>query len=124
MFDYAIYGDSIFSPCDCFVEVVSNNTKDNIPPYMETVHRCGNSVRLKTGDIKIIFCHLKENSIKVKEDQKLKTGDFIGLVGNTGYSIEPHLHLQAFKKNIYGNYQVPIKFDGKILKMNDVVEVK
>ncbi len=34
--------------------------------------------------------------ISVKEGQKIKTGDIIGLSGNTGYSTGPHLHLSVY----------------------------
>ena len=34
--------------------------------------------------------------ISVKEGQKIKTGDIIGLSGNTGYSMGPHLHLSVY----------------------------
>ena len=120
--DYAIYGDTVVSPCDCIVTTVYDGIKDNIPPHMNTDHRGGNFVILQKGDIHIILCHMQNHSIVVKKGQQLKAGDTIGRVGNTGFSIEPHLHIQAYRKSIYDGDQVPIRFDGKILKMNDVVE--
>ncbi len=119
--DYSIYGDTVYSPCDCTVLDTGNGIEDNIPPKMETVHRGGNYVRLKNGDITILLAHLQINSIKVKKGQKLKAGTPIGLVGNTGFSIEPHLHIQAYKKEIYGRNQVAMRFNNRPLKINDIV---
>ncbi len=120
--DYAIYGDTIYSPCNCTVTTIADGFNDNIPPHMETVHRGGNLVRLKMDDIHILLCHMQMNSLFVKKGQQVKMGDPLGLVGNTGFSIEPHLHIQAYHKDIRGAEQVAILFDGKFLKLNDMVK--
>ncbi|MEZ5015008.1 MAG: M23 family metallopeptidase, partial [Chitinophagales bacterium] len=60
----------------------------------------------------------------VSNGQQLRTGDPIGLAGNTGFSIEPHVHIQAYRKSIYGKDQVPISFQGRVLRMNDRFTVK
>jgi len=44
-----------------------------------------------------IYSHLRCHGIKVKEGDKVKTGDLIGYSGNTGWSIKPHLHFMVFK---------------------------
>ena len=38
------------------------------------------------------FAHFKQHSIVVKQGQKLRTGELLGLCGNSGNSSEPHLH--------------------------------
>ena len=120
--DYAIYGDTVVSPCDAVVMGAFDGIEDNIPPVMNTDNRGGNHVVLRYAGVNIILCHMQLHSIMVKKGQHIKAGTPIGLVGNTGYSIEPHLHIQAFKKGIYSNQQVPIQFDGRFLKLNDVYE--
>lgn len=40
------------------------------------------------------YDHLAENSITVKAGDRVRQGQVIGSVGNTGYSSVPHLHLQ------------------------------
>ena len=50
-------------------------------------------IKHKSGPISTSsYCHLKENSIVVKKGQKVKKGDSIAVVGNTGYSFGAHLH--------------------------------
>ena len=39
------------------------------------------------------YCHLRDD-IPVKVGDKVKQGDVIGYVGNSGQSMEPHLHLE------------------------------
>ncbi len=38
------------------------------------------------------YAHLQPNSLKFKLGDTVKTGDIVGLLGNTGNSTAPHLH--------------------------------
>ncbi len=64
----------------------------------ETISKkpCGNGVRLDHGKGWITqYCHLRKNSVKVKKGQKVKAGDILGMVGNSGFAAFPHLHFQV-----------------------------
>jgi murein DD-endopeptidase MepM/ murein hydrolase activator NlpD len=59
-----------------------------------------------------IYAHMSK--IKVKEGQKVKHGDLLGLVGSTGRSTGPHLHYEV---TIDGKAVDPENFfDSKLLK--------
>jgi len=57
------------------------------------------------------YAHLKKNGARVKLNQIVKTGDLIGISGNTGYSSGPHLHFAVSKKFEDGFQNIPIKFN-------------
>jgi murein DD-endopeptidase MepM/ murein hydrolase activator NlpD len=58
----------------------------------------GNKVVVDHGfGYKTLYAHL--HTIGVKEGQKVKRGEVIGTVGNTGKSIGPHLHYEVRKNN-------------------------
>lgn len=55
----------------------------------------GNYIILKCGDVYPLFAHLRCGSLPVKAGDHVKTGDQLGEVGNSGMSIQPHLHFQV-----------------------------
>ena len=119
--DYTIYGDTIYSPCDGTIITYRDGVDENIPPTTNSKVRGGNHIVIKNGEVKILICHMQKNSIQPQKGDTVKTGEVIGLVGNTGFSIEPHLHIQAYQTFNGVNKMVPIRFNGRFLNMNDIV---
>lgn len=69
----------------------------------------GNVVRIKYNDgIVSEFMHLKNNSIIVKEGQKVSKGEMVATMGDTGLTTGPHLHVIIKDKN--GNRQNPLDY--------------
>lgn len=59
---------------------------------------CGNAVRIDHGGgWQTLYCHMKNGSITVKTGQQVQTGDVLGLVGLSGLTNVPHLHLGVLK---------------------------
>jgi hypothetical protein len=57
----------------------------------------GNHVMIKTDEGFIVFlAHVRNHSLTVMEGQRIKTGQLIGKVGNSGNSTAPHLHINLF----------------------------
>ena len=91
--DYYAFGKELFAPCDAEVVSVVDGISDNIPGQMNPIYVPGNTVVLKTSNQEyLFFCHFKQHSIQVKQDQKIKKGQLLGLCGNSGNSSEPHIH--------------------------------
>lgn len=96
---YKIYGSEIHSVADGVVtetkdgipQNVPNAEKHAVPITLETIG--GNHVIVDIGGGRFAFyAHMQPGSLRVKVGDRVKTGDVLGLVGNTGNSSEPHLH--------------------------------
>lgn len=61
----------------------------------------GNHIMIRTGDVFVLLCHLKQGSSKVRKGDVVKVGQHLGEVGNSGSSIQPHLHVQVMSNDQY-----------------------
>lgn len=91
--DYYAFGKELIAPCNAEVVLSVDGIKDNIPGELNPIYIPGNTVVLKTKNNEFLFfAHFKQNSIVVKQGQKVKQGELLGLCGNSGNSSEAHLH--------------------------------
>jgi len=91
--DYLAFGREILAPADGKVTDVINGVRDNVPGSMNPYSALGNAVFIRHREYEVsVLAHLKLDSITVKVGDKVKTGQKIGLCGNSGNSSEPHLH--------------------------------
>ena len=85
----------------------------------------GNNVLIDHGyGYKTRYAHL--HTIKVKKGEKVKRGQEIGTMGNTGKSTAPHLHYEVIKNNktvnpinFFYNDITPEEYD-KILELSQL----
>ncbi|MCG6873626.1 MAG: M23 family metallopeptidase [Betaproteobacteria bacterium] len=55
----------------------------------------GNYVVLQCGNVYPLLAHLRCGSVRVNVGDHVRVGDEVGEVGNSGSSIQPHLHFQV-----------------------------
>ncbi len=92
--NYFVFGKDIIAPCNATVASVIRGVKDNVPGKLNPKQLTGNTIVLKINKNEyLLFAHLKENSILVKEGQQVKQGELMAKCGNSGNTSEPHLHL-------------------------------
>lgn len=64
----------------------------------------GNYVEIKHDDSMTTLCaHLKYGSVTVSPGQRVKQGDLIGRMGNTGRADGNHVHYELFINNVKSN---------------------
>lgn len=55
---------------------------------------CGNAVRIDHGDgWQTLYCHLKRGSVIVSQGDSVEAGDPVGMVGLSGLTNIPHVHI-------------------------------
>jgi hypothetical protein len=87
----AVANGTVVEVKDSIPENVPGINSRAVPITLETVG--GNHVVIDIGGGHYAFyAHLKPGSLRVKLGDKVKRGQVVGLVGNTGNSTEPHLH--------------------------------
>ena len=79
------------------------------------------------GGVLVLYGHLRKGSAKVKQGQRVKAGQELARVGNSGASGMPHLHftfLDAAYFSIRGRYRCKMKRAGRVetLDGQDLVE--
>ncbi|TDB97441.1 M23 family metallopeptidase [Actinomadura sp. 7K534] len=59
----------------------------------------GNSVVLDLGDgVYAFLAHMRRGSVRVRKGDRVRAGDVLGEVGNSGNSSEPHLHFHLMDR--------------------------
>lgn len=100
--NYPSYGKNIYAALDGIVDLVVEGITDNQVGFTSNLNAV-NLVRLKhivNGmTYYTLYVHLMHDSIVVKKGDKVKAGDIIGKVGNSGFSFGPHLHFSVMDEN-------------------------
>ena len=109
---YSIFGAEVVSPCDGVVGCAQDGFPDFPPPERDPEHRAGNYIALESRGATIYFAHLQQGSVRVRAGDHVHTGQVLGLVGNSGNTTEPHLHIHAeeggYPGHFSGNPGIPI----------------
>ena len=97
---YTIYRKEVLAVADATVastiEGLPNQTPGKMPENIAIEEADGNSVILDLGSGKYaLYAHLDPGSVRVHKGDTVKRGQVIGLVGNTGNSLAPHLHFHV-----------------------------
>ena len=95
---YAAYGAEALAVGDGVVTEVKDGIRENVPEQdpavpitLETV--AGNHVIVDPGGGAFgMWAHLQPGSVRVKVGERVRRGQVLALVGNSGNSSEPHLH--------------------------------
>jgi phage tail protein X len=120
---YHAYGSEALAVAEGIVAAMKDSIPENVPGAnsravpitLETVG--GNHVILDLGQGRYAFyAHLQPGSLRVKLGERVKRGQVLGLVGNSGNSTEPHLHFHlADAPSPLGSEGIPYRYDAFVL---------
>ena len=97
---YTIYGQEAIAAADGTVVKVIDGLPEQepgeFPQGISPEEADGNSVILDLGGGNYaLYAHFQPGSVRVKEGDRVRRGDVLALVGNSGNSLAPHLHFHV-----------------------------
>ena len=116
---YHAYGASVLAVSNGIVSSIKDGIPENAPGddsraiEITPDNVAGNYVSVDSGDGRYSFyAHLQPGSLRVEPGAKVRQGDVLGLLGNSGNSTEPHLHFHiGDADSLLGAEGLPYVFD-------------
>ena len=109
--DYYCFGESVLSPINGYVIALRGDLVDNIIGEVDRINNWGNYIIIKSDyGYFVEISHLMQNSINVKIGDYVYQGQVIAKCGNSGYSPEPHIHIQVQKYGVLGSETISFLF--------------
>lgn len=109
--DYYCYGMPVLSPVRGYVVRVVNHLPDNLVGSVNGQSNWGNLVILyDPRGFHVEISHFAFGSIQVREGEWVERGAVLGRCGNSGYSPQPHIHIQVQATATPGDATIPFSF--------------
>jgi murein DD-endopeptidase MepM/ murein hydrolase activator NlpD len=111
--NYYAFGLPVVAPAAGTVVDMLDSLPDNIPPEVNKKKPWGNYIVIDHGNgLYSELSHLRRHGCTVQKGQWVAREQIIGYVGNSGLSMEPHLHYQLQQGHELGANTLPAKFWG------------
>jgi urea transporter/murein DD-endopeptidase MepM/ murein hydrolase activator NlpD len=116
--DYYCYGKPILSPINGVIVEASDSLRDNAIGTVDRKNNWGNYIIIYSEfGYYVEISHLQTKSLKVKVGDFVKHGTILANCGNSGYSPQPHLHMQIQYLPKLGSETYPFFFSN--IKQNN-----
>jgi murein DD-endopeptidase MepM/ murein hydrolase activator NlpD len=112
--DYYAWGQTLVAPADGVVVVAVDGVPDNPPGVMDKYFVPGNLVTIDHGGGEHSYlAHFQRGSVLVRPGDRVRRGQPLGRVGNSGNSSEPHIHWHVANMPVmHEGHGLPIRLDG------------
>jgi murein DD-endopeptidase MepM/ murein hydrolase activator NlpD len=99
----------VIAVADATVVTARDGLPDNVPGHNTPEHQgfspavpitmgtvAGNTLTLDLGGGQFAYyCHMQTGSVRVKAGERVRQGQVIGMIGDSGDAREPHLHFEV-----------------------------
>jgi murein DD-endopeptidase len=119
--DYTVYGQEVIAVADAVVAAASDGMAENVPNAISQTTTgnpdaaAGNHVILGIEHggrtIYATYAHLQTGSLTIKKGDRVRRGQVLGRVGNSGNATGPHLHFHVSDRPGIRGEGVPWQID-------------
>jgi Peptidase family M23 len=133
---YHAYGKPVLAVADGRVITVKDGLPDNVPGHDEEFRPAvpitidtvaGNTIILDLGGGQFAhYIHLQPGSLRVKAGDRVRRGQILARIGNSGDAREPHLHFEvATASSLFAGEGVPYLIDRyRVKSANDTWQMR
>ena len=109
--EYYAYGEDVTAPVSGYVVAQRGDLPDNPIGTVDRINNWGNYIIIRSDSGHYVeISHLMQHSIKVHVGEYVKVGQLIAKCGNSGYSPQPHIHIQVQESATLGARTLPFVF--------------
>jgi hypothetical protein len=113
---YLSYGQPLIAAAAGKVVIARDGFPDHPPPDNPTpppfAELPGNRVVLRVAPgMYLLYAHMKPGSVRVREGERVRRGQRLGTLGNSGNSATPHVHLQVQTTRSFASDGLPFVFE-------------
>lgn len=108
------YNTPVYSPCTGFIRKMRDGVPDQPIGIKNPDLPEGNFVVIRCSGFDVMMAHFKKGSFKIKLGDKVQAEEEIALIGNSGNTDGPHLHIMAYLTNDDTNEHKPLPIIFKV----------
>jgi len=120
--DWHGWREPLLAPCDGLVAIVSMNPETTVPGIRgegrssAILFRCG--AQDDPEAVQVAYVHIREPA--VSEGDMVQAGDIVARIGNNGSSFNPHVHIGAFRGELFSDDAVALQIRMDLAAMGRV----
>ncbi len=115
--DYAAFGEAILAPVSGYIVDVRSDLRDNHIGEVDHINNWGNYIIIRSDmGFYVEISHLMQYSVTHETGTYVQEGSVIAKCGNSGYSPEPHIHIQVQDVPTIGGFTRKFLFSEYIFK--------
>jgi hypothetical protein len=116
--DYLIYNEPVHAPCDGSVISMADGFADLPAGQTDSQNPAGNYVAIGCDiGVTVVLAHLR-TGIGAKLGERVRVGQAVGRVGNSGNSTEPHLHMHLVSGIVRNERELLFLGDGIVVTVD------
>lgn len=109
--DWFSWREPVLAPFEAVVTLIHINPETTIPgqmgPGRSSAILFRRGLEDDPGAIQVAYIHVREVTVSVGDT--VRAGQPVAVIGNNGSSFNPHLHIGAFRGELYSDEAVPLQ---------------